>query len=202
MPITTDPPPRRWAADGTFLTQDPIGLAGGVNLYAYAGNNPIRFSDPFGLASCDKIKGTTAPCELFAALMGEARGATRDFKLGVANVIKNRANVIGGDYAAVVGQPGAFSAFNEGDVNRAVVDAVLTDGVVSDEVKEIGEGVFTDSLADNTNGSLLYYSPQSMMPKGSIPNWNFKVLKLQLDLSDEGQFYGCKEGGSSCWQKP
>jgi RHS repeat-associated protein len=34
---------------GRFLTQDPIGLAGGVNLYSYAGNNPVAYSDPFGL---------------------------------------------------------------------------------------------------------------------------------------------------------
>jgi RHS repeat-associated protein len=34
---------------GRFLTQDPIGLAGGVNLYSYAGNNPVAYTDPFGL---------------------------------------------------------------------------------------------------------------------------------------------------------
>ena len=41
----------RWydGATGRFLTQDPIGLAGGVNLYAYAGNNPVAHADPYGL---------------------------------------------------------------------------------------------------------------------------------------------------------
>ena len=34
---------------GTFVSQDPIGVAGGVNLYEYVGNKPINFTDPFGL---------------------------------------------------------------------------------------------------------------------------------------------------------
>ncbi|MDZ7531716.1 RHS repeat-associated core domain-containing protein, partial [Citrobacter farmeri] len=33
---------------GRFVSQDPIGLAGGLNLYAY-GPNPLRWIDPLGL---------------------------------------------------------------------------------------------------------------------------------------------------------
>ena len=41
----------RWydANTGRFTQEDPIGFAGGVNLYAYAGNNPATYTDPFGL---------------------------------------------------------------------------------------------------------------------------------------------------------
>jgi RHS repeat-associated protein len=36
---------------GRFTQEDPIGLAGGVNLYSYAGSNPVSYSDPFGLCA-------------------------------------------------------------------------------------------------------------------------------------------------------
>jgi RHS repeat-associated protein len=35
---------------GRFISEDPIGFAGGLNLYAYAANRPTYYVDPFGLA--------------------------------------------------------------------------------------------------------------------------------------------------------
>jgi len=59
---------------GTFLTQDPIGLAGGVNLYAYAGSNPIAYKDPFGL----KVEFENAKAEeLYRQMRQAAEAATR-----------------------------------------------------------------------------------------------------------------------------
>ena len=34
---------------GRWTQEDPIGVAGGLNLYAFNGNNPVAYSDPFGL---------------------------------------------------------------------------------------------------------------------------------------------------------
>ena len=41
---------RAYSAElGRFLQPDPAGYADGMNLYAYTGNNPLLFSDPYGL---------------------------------------------------------------------------------------------------------------------------------------------------------
>lgn len=34
---------------GRWLSNDPIGISGGLNMYAFCGNNPVNFVDPMGL---------------------------------------------------------------------------------------------------------------------------------------------------------
>ncbi len=51
---------------GRFTQEDPIGLAGGINLYGFANGDPVGYSDPFGLSAEDntgdcRIKATRCP---------------------------------------------------------------------------------------------------------------------------------------------
>jgi len=49
----------RWydPQQGRFISEDPIGLNGGINPYAYAGDNPVWANDPLGLASIRVVVG-------------------------------------------------------------------------------------------------------------------------------------------------
>ena len=46
---------------GRWLTRDPLGEAGGLNLYAFVGNNPVNWVDPWGLTINNKKGPTSVP---------------------------------------------------------------------------------------------------------------------------------------------
>ena len=50
-------------ATGRFTQSDPVGIAGGLNLYAYAENRPTRFIDPAGTKPVMPMTGTPPPTD-------------------------------------------------------------------------------------------------------------------------------------------
>jgi len=69
-----------------YISQDPIGLAGGPNLYSYA-KNPVLWIDPFGLANIDS-NGFFAPSNEYGRGSGSGQvripyqgSRSRDFSL-------------------------------------------------------------------------------------------------------------------------
>lgn len=87
-----------------FISEDPIGFAGGVNLYLYVGGNPISFSDPLGLL-------------LGATLGGLQQGVTLDQAVQVGQM---------GNAAAVAGLSGGAATAAAGAVAIPAGDALLT----------------------------------------------------------------------------
>jgi RHS repeat-associated protein len=58
---------------GRFLQPDPIGTDGGINLYAYVGNDPVNYTDPTGHAS-EAINQTVTAAKNAAQLVKSAAG--------------------------------------------------------------------------------------------------------------------------------
>ena len=91
---------------GRFLSQDPVGITGGINTYAYAGNNPVTNVDPHG---------TTIPLILGGAAIGAITGA---IGYGATQLITCQgftwgglagSVVTGASYGAVIGGTGGLA---------------------------------------------------------------------------------------------
>jgi RHS repeat-associated protein len=172
-----------------FISEDPSGFQGGVNLYAYAVNNPIRFRDPSGR---DPVIGITVG--LFAGAINGAIGAAiaggnaQDIFIGAAlgGVVGagigaidptlgfGTLALVGGSSAGlgdllgqVIGGAGPGSnPINVGEVIGATLGGALA-GVVAPigGALAAGEGAFAD-WSGNIIGQTLGFGPSVLFPAG------------------------------------
>ena len=108
------------AGTGRFTQEDPIGLAGGLNLYGYANGDPIMYHDPYGL-SADTLPSVEPSAEPRAGRGEGERGKLNPVKLavGAVNVVRGVTGMAqgagellvasaGGTFASVAAVPGTW----------------------------------------------------------------------------------------------
>lgn len=71
---------------GRFLSEDPIGLAGGPNMYAYCNGNPISLNDPLGLQAW-QLTPPQAWWDPSARNMINSPEYQEGFKMGMASAV-------------------------------------------------------------------------------------------------------------------
>jgi hypothetical protein len=106
-------------------------LAGGLNLYGFAGGDPINFSDPFGLYPCPPDCGPIHTVSVgLGGTVGAVLGATGGAATGSA--VLPIAGTIGGGVAGGVAGAIEGAAYGLAVANVAVGTAELIGGYVQE----------------------------------------------------------------------
>jgi RHS repeat-associated protein len=157
----------RWydSQTGRWLSNDPIGISGGLNLYEFCGNNPVNFMDPMGLA---EVK-------------------TRSFDIYGAH----GAVVVGGlwSVALVWDSEGAVGVKFTGGIGFGVDAGInILKGVSNEILKRIGAGVsfgWSDGTIYEQNGcdveghgGLIFGISFDPFPKGDDVITGFEIGNL------------------------
>ena len=124
---------------GQFTQQDPIGIAGGANVYGFAGGDPVNYADPFGLCvtpgsaiACIAAAKTTAAAVVTTgeavATVGVAIVAGASAVNGLIASVQSTIVAVGKDLAAdfVVSAKGVAVSLSQSRMEQSLQDAGMS----------------------------------------------------------------------------
>ena len=161
---------------GRFISEDPTGLAGGINLYAYAGDNPLDFRDPFGL---DKQKPTPQACfGGFSMPDGSCVGTDKNKQQQPCTVLQAAASQLGsllnqmsdqaGELAFASGAMTLLAGLGEGatfglDTPGTITAAMVTEFFTSVSFVTGSAGAIFNSYAGGNTGALSQFNKSQLV---------------------------------------
>jgi len=149
----------RWYSPetGRWLSKDPIGISGGLNMYVFCANNPVNFTDPLGLrwfGSGDD--GWSAGRDPSPVLPGEGHfGGWLEVNVPAMETMGNMHDPLVGALVPNLGEPDKLDTLTEkvidGIVNVPTMPAVYA-AAVATETARSAAGLFAAAFNALTGG--------------------------------------------------
>lgn len=155
------------SALGRYVESDPLGMGGGINTYAYVGDNAVNRIDPLGL--CDKAKCTAA----------------RAFMASLGQQLSSAGNTATWAGIGLVGASGVSAIFAP-EAAPAEIGAA-----------EVGAGFIEVGGVASTMGSTLTGYAQGGLARGALAGLKSLATDKLSNMLTGGAFHGIDQSGIS-----